>query len=86
VLPSWQLSRPDAYLSSIMNQNRGKIRIRIYRIDGDEVTVECLDGASAQTLGQPPYKLGEAPLYDQWREYLEGRLLTLSFQVPERQE
>jgi hypothetical protein len=94
-----------------MNQKMGKIRIRIYRIEGDEVTVECLDGASAQTLGKPPYKLGVAPLHDEWREshgpaagttnallifraqnvacldeYLEGRLLTLSFQVDESQE
>jgi hypothetical protein len=94
-----------------MNQNRGTIRIRIYRIDGDEVTVECLDGANAQTLGLPPYRLGVAPLHDAWREihdaaagttnallvfraktfasideYLEGRLLTLSYHVEERLE
>jgi hypothetical protein len=94
-----------------MNENMGRIRIRIYRIEGDEVTVECLDGASAQTVGNSLYKLGVVPLHDEWREnrdpaanttnpllifratnlaYLdecvEGRLLTLNFQIPERRQ
>ena len=87
----------------------GKLRIRIYRIDRDEVTVECLDRDSLETLGKPPYQLGIAALHDEWSkledatagttnplltfkarnlasldEYIEGRLLDLSFLIKEK--
>jgi hypothetical protein len=51
-----------------MNQNIGKLPVRIYRINGDEVTVECLDGNGPQVLGNAPYRLGVAPLCDTWRQ------------------
>jgi hypothetical protein len=89
-----------------MNQKIGKLRVRVYRIDNDEVTVECLDGDDLRTTGKPPYTLGGIRMAEEWKEtpddsagttnallsfkapsaaalgdFIEGRLLTLSFKI-----